>query len=132
MGCALLSSFIYSRFIAHRDALKDAGILHCDISLFNLLFALVYDDLNLDTDFLNRALQEPERTQLHTKIQSLPRRGLLADWGYAVPITNTSSDECASDAPAGVRVEGEENTLPRSELSDGHSIVIPVVDEPLL
>ncbi|KAF8546385.1 hypothetical protein OG21DRAFT_1491277 [Imleria badia] len=102
---------------AHHDALK--------------LFALVYDDLNLDTNFLNRVLQEPERTQLHTKIQSLLRHGLLADWGYTVPITNTSSDERASDAPVGVRVEGKENTLPWSELSDGHSIIIPMVDEPL-
>ncbi|KAF8548783.1 hypothetical protein OG21DRAFT_1526253 [Imleria badia] len=111
---------------AHHDTLKDTSILHHDISLLNLLFVLVYDDLNLNTDFLNRALQEPERTQLHTKIQSLPHHGLLADWGYAVPITR-----CASDAPVGVHLKGEENTLPRSELSDGHSIIIPVVDKPL-
>ena len=37
--------------IAHRDALKDVGVLHRNVSLFNLLLILIHD--NPGTNFIN-------------------------------------------------------------------------------
>ena len=48
------------RLLAHRDALKRANILHCDISLFNLLLVVAIHS-NISEDFLDQALQEPEK-----------------------------------------------------------------------
>ena len=63
---------------AHRDALQVAHVLHCNISLFNLLLVLVMqcDD---GVDFINQVLQELKCTQIQEKIENLPNCGLLGD-----------------------------------------------------
>ncbi|KAF8545847.1 hypothetical protein OG21DRAFT_1491853 [Imleria badia] len=91
---------------------------------------------NFDTDFLDRVLQEPERTTIHTKIQSMPRCGLLVDWGYAVPVNAAPINVFPADKPTlgatpAVHVEGEDKLIPCTCLKDMHNIVIPVADEPL-
>jgi len=74
----------------HCEALQAAGILNRDISLFNrLLVAAVKSELGVD--FLDQALQEPDRSQVHEKIKALPCCSLLGDWGYAVPINKANS-----------------------------------------
>ncbi|KAG6374959.1 hypothetical protein JVT61DRAFT_3716 [Boletus reticuloceps] len=113
---------------SHHDALKHAGILHCNVSLFNLL-VLMHDDPN--TDFINQVLQEPERSNMHARIQGISRRGLLGDWGDAVPVNVSPSDEHALCATPAIRVEGETKPLPLTNFKGTHSIIIPVADEPL-
>lgn len=76
---------------AHKDAIEKACILHRDISLFNLLL----DTWNRSDDrmqFLN-VLPEQTRKRLYQQIKaSVSHRGLLVDWGYAVPIEPASSE----------------------------------------
>ncbi|KAF8545761.1 hypothetical protein OG21DRAFT_1491948, partial [Imleria badia] len=113
----------------HHNALKDAGVLHRNISLFNLLLVLIHDSLG--TDFINQVLQEPERTKIYARIQSIPPHGLLGDWGYAVLVDVSSSVKLALGTTPAVRVDGEKQPIPQTDLKDMHSIVIPVADKPL-
>ncbi|KAI9570933.1 hypothetical protein HD554DRAFT_2037123 [Boletus coccyginus] len=117
------------RATAHRDALKDADILHRDISLFNLFLVLIHDDLS--TDFINRVLQEPERSNIHAKIQSIPHCGLLGDWGYAIPVNVSPSDKFALGITPAVHVDSEKQPISQTDLKDMHSIVIPIADKSL-
>ena len=112
---------------AHRDALQVVHVLHRDISLFNLLLILAMQS-DLGVDFIDRALQEPERTRIQEKIHKLSGRGLLGDWGYGIPM----GDVHHSLGPTpGIRVAGQTKVLRRKDLHDTHSIVIPVADQPL-
>lgn len=74
---------------AHRDALKKAGILHRDISLFNLLLVRSAESEER-LEFLDGL---PRGTRdLRQKIEKfVSHRGLLGDWGYTVPINATTS-----------------------------------------
>ncbi|KIJ67422.1 hypothetical protein HYDPIDRAFT_25878 [Hydnomerulius pinastri MD-312] len=76
---------------AHRDAVEKASVLHRDISLLNLLL-VGWDNVNMDrrSDFLNH-LPTGTRELLRSKLKNLPHRGLLADWGCAVPIAGLSA-----------------------------------------
>ncbi|KAI9569834.1 hypothetical protein HD554DRAFT_2037832 [Boletus coccyginus] len=75
---------------AHRDTLKKAGILHHDISLFNLLLVRSAESEE-HLEFLD-GLPKGTRDLLRQKIEKfVSHRGLLGDWGYAVPINATTS-----------------------------------------
>ena len=78
------------RLAAHCDALKQAHILHCDISLFNLLLVLAMHS-DVGEGFLDQVLKGPEKDVVQAKIQKLSCHGLLADWGYAVPTDDSRS-----------------------------------------
>lgn len=118
----------HSLLVVHRNALRRAGILHRDISLFNLLLVLaIHNDLG--EDFLGALQVEPEKAELQGKIQKLSRRGLLCDWGYAVP-TGDTEDFTQGDV-SGIRSSSENEPLSRAKLTNSHNIVIPVADDPL-
>ena len=118
----------------HREALWAAGILHRDISLFNLLLVAAVKS-KLGVDFLDRALQEPDRSQVHEKIKALPRHSLLGDWGYTVPINKANSlvaDPSTLAAAPRICV-GQQNAsllVSCAELLNTNNVVIPVADEP--
>ena len=83
-----MDDLLLTKLLAHRDAIALAKVLHCDISLFNLLFVPGTPQRNLLEDLL-QSLPQME-TECHETLQGLidkwcPRHGLLADWGYAVP-----------------------------------------------
>lgn len=126
------SSANYLRLVAHRDALKRGHILHRDVSLFNLLFVAALHS-NLGEDFLARVLEETDKVTIRAKIQTLPRRGHLGDWGYAVPSDDSAcnDDLQTPDITPGIYVSGEAAPLRQSDLKNVHNIVIPVADEPL-
>ena len=89
---------------------------------------------NISEDFLDQALQEPEKAAVRAKIQTLSRRGLLSDWGYAVPMVNSCSKNLTqgdATGATGVCISGETEPLSRTNLKDTHNIIIPVADEPL-
>ena len=111
---------------AHWDAVLVAHILHRDVSLFNLLLVLAMQS-DLSMDFVDRVLQEPKRTQIQVKIQKLPHRSLLGDWGYGIPM----GDRDSSSATPGIQVASETKVLGKKDLRDVHNIVIPVADQPL-
>ena len=67
-----------------------ARILHWDVSLFNLLFAVLNNKKLLDDILQNLPRVQSES---HTALQDLidkwrPCQGLLGDWGYGVPTTD--------------------------------------------
>ena len=80
-----------------------AKILHRDMSLLNLLL-VVWNRLETEysLDFIDKSdLPLQTREELRSKLEGIPHRGFLADWGYAVPFdvprddTNPTSTECA-------------------------------------
>lgn len=106
-------SLIDYRVLAHRDAVRKARILHRDISLLNLL-VIIWDGTQAE-DRLEFLDQLPEKTRDHLRQRikaSVSHRGLLADWGYAVPI------ELPSELPA---------TRPSTPSSDHGEDVVPVL-----
>ena len=117
--------------VAHCNALKGPHILHHDISLFNLLLVMVIHS-KLGEGFLDRVLQESKRAAIRVKIQRLPRRGLLSDWGYAVPTYDFSCNNLTPAASSGIHVKGETAPLSPSDLRNTHDIIIPMAKEPLL
>jgi hypothetical protein len=83
-----VDDLLLTKLLAHHDAIKLTKILHCDISLFNLLFAPGTLQRNLLEDLL-QSLPQME-TKCCKTLQGLidkwcPRHGLFDDWGYAVP-----------------------------------------------
>lgn len=65
--------------------INKANILHCDISLLNLLLIALQDDSSFD--FVLHSHLSLETCQLLLrKLQRISHQGLLADWGYAVPL----------------------------------------------
>ncbi|KAF8440257.1 hypothetical protein L210DRAFT_802559, partial [Boletus edulis BED1] len=115
---------------AHRNALKGPHILHHDISLFNLLFIMAIHS-KLGEDFLDRVLEEPKRATIRAKIQRLPCRGFLGDWGYAFPMYDSSCNNLTPSTTSGIHVKGETAPLSLSDLRDTHDIIIPIAEEPL-
>ncbi|KAI6001512.1 hypothetical protein EDC04DRAFT_2611980 [Pisolithus marmoratus] len=92
----------------HKDAISKAKVLHCNISILNLL--LVPWDASQDdschSDFLDHLLPETCK-HLQAKIWEIPHRGFLTDWGYAVLLNilqtdgyNTPELEGASTTPS--------------------------------
>ena len=82
---------------------------------------------DLGMDFIDQVLQEPKHTRIQVKIQKLPRRGLLGDWGYGIP----TGDRDSSSTTPGIQVASETKVLGKKDLRDVHNIVIPVADQPL-
>ena len=118
---------------AHHDALKRAHILHHDISLFNLLLILAMHS-DVGEGFLDRVLKGPEKDVVRAKIQKLSRRGLLADWGYAVPTDDSRSGNPPQGddiGATGIRISGKTEPVSCTNLKDAHNILIPVADEPI-
>ncbi|KAF8124294.1 hypothetical protein EV363DRAFT_1299830 [Boletus edulis] len=141
---------------AHRDALKDACVLHRDISLFNLLLVAAMQS-DLGVDFVDHVLHGSERARIREKIQKLSRRGLLGDWGYAIPVPNNSSPDSQPQAPSATAIPTGSNSssdmqsqvphhstpvlhvmdqtkhsvVSPDNLLGTHDIVIPVADEDL-
>ena len=66
-------------------------------------------------------MSEEQREHICKRIDNLTRRGLLADWGYAVPIAPSPSPS-ESPSPAAIN---------DSELPTTHNLSPSVVDEPL-
>ena len=133
-----VSGMEYLRLVAHRDALRKMGILHRDISLFNLFLVMAMQS-TLGVDFVDRVLDESRRTRIREKVQKLSCRGLLGDWGYAVPIHGDSSSDkvpptlvtppmlCVIDQT----VQMEPVPVSPDRLHGMHSIIIPMANQPL-
>ncbi|KAI5990602.1 hypothetical protein EDD15DRAFT_2369663 [Pisolithus albus] len=87
----LLVAFL-DYIVAHKNAVEIARVLHCDISLFNLLLASVTQRSD-HSEFVQRmsSLSAADQTALCTRIASVKRRGVLADWGYAVPMAEPTT-----------------------------------------
>ncbi|KAI5986625.1 hypothetical protein EDD15DRAFT_2373072 [Pisolithus albus] len=86
----------------HKDAIVKAKVLHRDISLLNLLL-VIWDASRGDShrlDFLDH-LPPETREHLQAKIQEIPYRGFLADWGYAVPIDVPQTEAYTTPEPEG-------------------------------
>lgn len=129
----LLSGVDNLRIVVHECALEEAHIIHRDVSPFNLLFVAATQS-NLGVNFLGRVLQETEKVKIEAKIQALSRRGLLGDWGYAVPIQDPSCKDLRIPVNTpGICVKHDSETVVRSQsdLRNTDNIVIPVIDEPL-
>ncbi|KAF8119567.1 hypothetical protein EV363DRAFT_1461647 [Boletus edulis] len=127
---------------AHLNAFEKVGILHRDISLFNLLSVTLGAGEKHKTDPLC-ILGKDEHIQLEQKIvmQAL-HRGLLVDWGYAI-----SFQGCGTSKLHGQKVSSTSNgspTLyvrslghsqvkvkPQNQLNGSDNIVISLVDESL-
>ncbi|KAI6000007.1 hypothetical protein EDD15DRAFT_2362544 [Pisolithus albus] len=127
---------------AHFDAFEIAGVLHRDISLFNLLLFVLVNGDECRIDFLqSNVLDDTECTQLEEKIKAqVTRRSLLADWGYAVPALKCGTDASPGESPCSglnrspnlyVRSPGdsEMKTKLQNLLEGKDSIVIPMVGE---
>ncbi|KAG6375434.1 hypothetical protein JVT61DRAFT_2991 [Boletus reticuloceps] len=69
--------------LSHKDAFEKTGILHCDITLMNLFIVEQKLWAHRQLDFLEM-LPVEKRQNFALKIQQLPHRGLLGDWGYSV------------------------------------------------
>lgn len=78
--------------VAHKNAVEIARILHRDISLFNLLLACVTQRSN-HLEFIQKmsSLCAADQIALCARIASVKRRGVLADWGYAVPMAEPTT-----------------------------------------
>ncbi|KAI5997072.1 hypothetical protein EDD15DRAFT_2364534 [Pisolithus albus] len=92
--------------VAHKNAVEVAHILHRDISLFNLFLADVTRRNDHKESMEMAGLPEEAWVELCERIAKLRRRGVLGDWGYAVPMaehTATRSDAAqfsdATDPP---------------------------------
>ncbi|KAI5984419.1 hypothetical protein EDD15DRAFT_2375238 [Pisolithus albus] len=92
--------------VAHKNAVEVAHILHRDISLFNLFLADVTRRNDHKESMEMAGLPEEAWVELCERIAKLRRRGILGDWGYAVPMaehTATRSDAAqfsdATDPP---------------------------------
>ena len=110
------SSLDYDQFgdleLAHFDALKAAGILHRDISLMNLILALRYGPRSNHSRFMDK-LHTEKRDALCRKIDSLGRRGVLVDWGYAVPVPSLSDPVAAEDSEHQLTARNIEHVVSR-------------------
>ena len=84
--------------IAHLDAVEIARILHHDTSLMNLLLSRRNGFRSNHSKFMDRLSAEQKET-LCKRIDNLARRGVLADWGYAVPIASSPSPSPAVNHP---------------------------------
>ncbi|KAI6000082.1 hypothetical protein EDD15DRAFT_2362646 [Pisolithus albus] len=84
--------------VAHKNAVEVAHILHRDISLFNLFLASVTQRSD-HKSFVERmtGLSTEAQVELCGRIAKLKQRGVLGDWGYAVP-TSEHSSTANSDA----------------------------------
>ncbi|KAF9230846.1 hypothetical protein BU15DRAFT_83115 [Melanogaster broomeanus] len=98
--CAELLVAFLDYVITHKDAIEKAGILHRDISLLNILLTF---------------------RQGHADRDDFGQRGLLADWGYAVPISEF--EQPYSCQPDGVCESA--CSPPSSPLSDPPTSPIP-------
>ncbi|KAI5989133.1 hypothetical protein EDD15DRAFT_2370985 [Pisolithus albus] len=76
--------------VAHLDAVEAADVLHCDVSLTNLLLSPQNGHRNNHGRFMEN-LSAQQKEYLSKRIDSLARRGVLADWGVAVPIAPSRS-----------------------------------------
>lgn len=91
--------------IAHKNVFVTAKILHRDVGPANLFLA--ESEGHMDHRINMKNLSAEARDRLCKRIQSLTRRGVLGDWGYAVPVvpseslatTKTSTTEAQVDAP---------------------------------
>ena len=118
---------------AHHDALKQAHILHCDISLFNLLLVLAMHN-DVWEGFLDQVLKGPEKDVVRAKIQKLSCHGLLANWGYAIPIDYSQSGNPSQGDDTdttGICISGKTEPVSRTNLKDMHNILIPMANEPI-
>ncbi|KAG9309134.1 hypothetical protein JVU11DRAFT_10841 [Chiua virens] len=89
----LLVSFL-DYIATHKNALEVAGILHRDVSLANLFLAFARG--RTDHSVFMKHLSGEDKEHLCERIRSLERRGVLGDWGYAVPVTSPSSPSPAT------------------------------------
>ncbi|KAG6369599.1 hypothetical protein JVT61DRAFT_14219 [Boletus reticuloceps] len=101
--------------IAHKDALEVAGVLHRDISPSNLFFAPARNQTN-HCELMDHLSGKAQQC-LCQKIENLHWRGTLGNWGYAVPVSRSSStvttsktldgESSLSDRPLTSPVEAE-------------------------
>ena len=84
------SPYSSDRILAHKDAHKIAHILHCDISLVNLLLTWQTEGQSCHETWMMHLL--PLQRDSLKKIKNLQWRGVLADWGYAVLLPTTTDE----------------------------------------
>ncbi|KAG9315338.1 hypothetical protein JVU11DRAFT_4481 [Chiua virens] len=74
--------------IAHKNTVQLAQVLHCDISLVNLLLAIVTHakKQRAHKQYLQCYLSTKTQLQLQQRIDTLSQQGILVDWGYTVPV----------------------------------------------
>ncbi|KAG6371473.1 hypothetical protein JVT61DRAFT_9503 [Boletus reticuloceps] len=87
--------------VTHKNALEVAGVLHRDVSPANLFLALARN--RTDHSVHMSHLPDEAQERLCEKIRNLKWRGILGDWGYAVPVA-TSSAITSSDTTSDVDV----------------------------
>ncbi|KAI6107692.1 hypothetical protein EV401DRAFT_2077013 [Pisolithus croceorrhizus] len=87
----LLVAFL-DYIVAHKNAVEITHVLHCNISLFNLLLASVTQRSD-HLEFIQRmsSLSAADQTPLCTRVASVKQQGVLADWGYAVPMAEPTT-----------------------------------------
>ena len=133
---------------AHYDTVMIAGILHRDVSLGNLVLSRRCGPRSNHRRFMH-SLSTEQQDSLCKKIDHLLRRGVLVDWGYAVPVAlpSTPIDDSflgngpptspiepigVSDTPSdyipivnvGLRDKSTSQLIPMSELSPADEIVL--------
>ena len=79
-----MSNMITNYNLAHKNALEVAGVLHRDVSPSNLFFGKARN--RTDHSIHMEHLPDEDRERLCTEIRNLKWRGILGDWGYAVPV----------------------------------------------
>jgi hypothetical protein len=146
----ILEPAVTHKSIAHLNPFVKAGVLHRDISLFNLLFVALVEGKQRAMKFLQTSgLSEDEAAQPTQKIaDNVARRGLLADWGYMIPNQKPTTADLPNEQPGGlssvpdssptiyVRLPGSglemKTTMKcQNELNGKDCIVIPLVHESL-
>ncbi|KAG6372389.1 hypothetical protein JVT61DRAFT_7854 [Boletus reticuloceps] len=135
---------------AHFDAFNVAGVLHWDISLFNLLSVTLAEGQKCAFKFLQSSmLNGDEGARLEWKItENVTCHSLLADWEYMIPNQNGRMDELHDTLPEKVssvsqssptlyvRLPGGDSEMKttmksQSKLNSKDSIIIPLVNESL-
>ncbi|KAI5984240.1 hypothetical protein EDC04DRAFT_2914418 [Pisolithus marmoratus] len=118
----LLVAFI-DYVLTHKDAIDKAKVLHCNISLLNLLLVHWSPSTNGDhcLDFLINLLLETCE-HLQDKIWGLSYQGLLVDWGYATPLDALAPD--SEHSPKALPSTPPHNLPPTSPISLPHNLAL--------
>ncbi|KAF9228180.1 hypothetical protein BS17DRAFT_850230 [Gyrodon lividus] len=114
----LLVAFL-DYIVAHKYALQMAGVLHQDISLIDVLLA--FRKIKQTNYQMFKDLLEAEAwKRLRNKLDCLTRQGILADWGYAVPVSLDTAagptNEVVPDMPEPATAMAADKYAPYSPL----------------
>jgi len=105
-----------------------AGILHRNVSLVNLFLTCTKQRSN-HANFVQKmsGLFVNAQVELCERIGNVKQRGVLGDWGYAVPMTDHSTATCSSTtSPDAADPPTQPITMP-SQMADKSTNCVPVV-----